>query len=53
MESSVGSIICAGFGRQVIPRANVHNSIIAVINYFQDLGAISLLLLYFPSSKNA
>jgi len=42
-ESPVGSIICAAFGIQGIPRTYVQNSIIAVINDMQDLGAISFL----------
>lgn len=49
MESSVGSIICAVFGKQVIQCTDFHNSVIAVINYIQDLGAISLLSQYFDA----
>lgn len=47
-------IICQehrAFGIQIIPCTYVHNSIIAVVNYMQDLGHVSVL--YFPSSENA
>lgn len=51
MESSVRSIICPAFGKQIIQCTDIHNSVIAVINYIQDLGAISLLYYTFPVQR--